>query len=531
MARKRNKKTICKSSSTSTASAPLDKAKCNRVFEFFEKVLRHSKGALANEPFTLLPWQKYVLGELFGRLTPNGLRQYRSAYIELPKKQGKSTTLAGIALYMLVADNEPGSECYGAACDREQAGIIYREMASMVRASPALSKMLEVIDSRKTILYKAKNSFYRVLSADGFRAEGLNIHSLCFDELHSQRDRRLFDSLRYGGAARRQPLSISISTAGELNENALWWEQHCYAERCIADPTLDPSFFGCIYAADRKDDWTDPKVWAKANPSLGKTITEESFAIDCREAQNSPSKLNSFLRYRLNIPTTADVRWLSPDQWAACGSGPPEPLEGRDFWAGLDLGSTQDTTCFCAVFPDTEGGFDVVPMFWLPAKNAEAAAQTTRVPLMQWHREGLLTLTEGSSTDYRKVKADIELFCSKHRCRRIAVDRWNATMLATELADIGLPISLFGQGYASMSSPTKHAHALVTDCKLRHAGHALLSWQAGNCGYAEDDAGNKKLSKHKSISKIDGMVAMVMAIGVHMGESTKPVDLPEVTFF
>ena len=173
MARKQNKKTTCKTSSISTARPALDKAKCDRVFEFFEKVLRHSKGALANEPFTLLPWQKYVLGELFGRLTPDGLRQYRSAYIELPKKNGKSTTLAGIALYMLVADNEPGSECYGAACDREQAGIIYREMASMVRASPALSKMLEVIDSRKTILYKAKNSFYRVLSADAFRAEGL----------------------------------------------------------------------------------------------------------------------------------------------------------------------------------------------------------------------------------------------------------------------------------------------------------------------------------------------------------------------
>jgi len=237
------------------------------------------------------------------------------------------------------------------------------------------------------------------------------------------------------------------------------------------------------------------------------------------------------LRYRLNIPTTADVRWLSPEHWAACGSGPPEPLEGRDFWAGLDLGSTQDTTCFCAVFPDTDGGFDVVPMFWLPAKNAEAAAQTTRVPLMQWHREGLLTLTEGSSTDYRKVKADIEAFCSKYRCRRIAVDRWNATMLATELSDLGLPITLFGQGFASMSSPTKKLESLVVDCKLRHAGHALLSWQAGNCACVNDDAGNVKLSKPKSISKIDGVISLVMAIGAFMGESTKPVDLPEVSFW
>ena len=299
MAKKKSRPTRLKSSSESTGRelTAEGQAKYQRVVDFFQKVLRHSKGQNAGKPFMLLEWQHHVLRELFGRLNPDGTRQHRVGYIELPKKQGKSTTLAGIALYMTMFDSEPGAEVYGAACDREQAGIIYREAASMVRASPGLSRHLEVIDSRKTIVHKASNSFYRVLSADAFRAEGLNIHALLFDELHAQRDRRLWDALRYGGAARRQPLLLSITTAG-YDRKSICWEQHAYAERCMADPNVDPAFFGCIYAAAPEDDWKDQKTWHKANPSLGETITVESFAADAREAEQSPSKLNSFLRYR-----------------------------------------------------------------------------------------------------------------------------------------------------------------------------------------------------------------------------------------
>ena len=309
---KKGRKTSLLSSSPSTDRPPVNPKAAQKIYDFFEDVLRHSKGQHAGKPFKLLPWQRYVLGELFGRITPEGIRQHRVGYIELPKKMGKSTTLAGVALYMLLADGEPGAEVYGAACDREQAGIIYREAASMVRASPALSKHLEVIDSRKTIVHKRTNSFYRVLSADAFRAEGLNIHALLFDELHAQRDRRLWDALRYGGAARRQPLLLSITTAG-YDRKSICWEQHAYAERCMADPTVDPAFFGCIYAGPpdcgANDSWKTEKVWRQANPSLGETITLESFKADAREAEQSPSKLNSFLRYRGCAP------W--PNGWGA----------------------------------------------------------------------------------------------------------------------------------------------------------------------------------------------------------------------
>ena len=283
MPTKRKTKTKTRSQSTPDKLPRINTKAARRVLEFFPDVLRHSKGELAGQPFELLPWQRTCLSELFGRLKPDGSRLRRVGYIEVAKKQGKSTLLAGVALYMLIADGEKGAEIYGAASDREQASIIYRECAAMVRASPWLSKYCEVVDSRKTIYVRATNSFYRVLSADAFRAEGLNIHALLFDELHAQRDRRLWDALRYGGAARKQPLVLSITTAG-ADRKSICWEQHRYAERVIADPTLDPSFYGCIYSANDEDDITKPSTWKKANPSLGHTITAESFKADAREA-------------------------------------------------------------------------------------------------------------------------------------------------------------------------------------------------------------------------------------------------------
>jgi phage terminase large subunit-like protein len=533
--RKASRRTTSKRSSVSTVEhrPGVDQAKADRVYAFFEGVLKHSKGQTAGQPFRLLPWQKYVLGEIFGRLNPDGTRQYRQAYIEIPKKNGKSTLLAGICLYCLLADGEPGAEIFGAACDREQAGIIYREMASMVRASPALSKVLEVVDSRKTIIHRSSNSLYRVLSADSFRQEGLNIHACAFDEVHAQRgNRALWDALRYGGAARRQPLCpIGITTAGEMNTSHLWWDLHTYAEKCAADPAFDPTFFGAIYAADRKDDWKDPKTWYRANPSLGETISEESFRADCRAAENSATQLNAFLRYRLNIPTSSDVRWLRPDQIGACNGGPPEPLEGRECWCGLDLASTYDTTAFVAVFPDEHGHYDVLARFWIPEHNAEERSKNDRVDYMRWAADGEMTLTEGKSTDYKRVKADILAFAQKYRVRQLAIDRWNATAIATELADEGLPVTMFGQGFASMTAPTRKIEGMFVDGKLRLAGNKVLNWQLGNAAVQTDPAGNVKVSKQKSTERIDGVVALIMAAGVHMGESMKPADLPEISFW
>jgi len=529
VARKRNPPTKSKTSSVSTARelTPEGQAKYERVVHFFEKVLRHSKGQNAGKPFTLLPWQHHVLRELFGRLNPDGTRQHRVGYIELPKKQGKSTTLAGIALYMTAFDSEPGAEVYGAACDREQAGIIYREAASMVRASPALSRHLEVIDSRKTIVHKASNSFYRVLSADAFRAEGLNIHALLFDELHAQRDRRLWDALRYGGAARRSPLILSITTAG-FDRKSICWEQHQYAERCTADPTTDPAFFGCIYAAPPEcgadGTWKEESVWHQANPSLGETITLESFKADAREAEQSPSKLNAFLRYRLNVWTTQDTRWLSPDAWAKCGKPLDSDLEKREWFAGLDLASTTDLSAFVMVSQASDGTFDVLPFFWVPEANAAERTLRDKVDYVGWIRDGHIRATDGNVTDYDVIRRDINELAKKYNIRQVGIDRWNATQLSLQLQGDGIDVEGYGQGYASMTSPCRQLEALVLSERMRHGSHPVLSWMAANCALQTDHQDNCKLSKAKSTERIDGMVAMVMALGIHATATAPPPE-------
>ena len=532
------RKTTSKTSSAPTAEIipPISDSKRSLVYGFFEKILRHSKGQKAGQPFLLLEWQRKMLADVFARVKPDGTRQFRTAYIELPKKQGKSTTLAGVALYGLVCDNEPGAEIYGAASDREQAGIIYREAASMVRASPSLSKRLEVIDSRKTIVDRQTNSFYRVLSADAFRAEGLNIHMLLFDELHAQRDRRLWDALRYGGAARRQPLILSITTAG-YDRRSICWEQHAYAEKCIADPAFDPTFYGCIYAAspDCATDgtWKTPAVWKQANPSLGETITEESFAADAREAEQSPTKLNAFLRYRLNVWTTQDTRWIAPAAWAACANQ-LRPFGDRPVYAGLDLASTYDLTALVLVCPDPDdNSIDVMPFFWIPEANAVERNQRDKVDYLGWIRDGHIRVTDGNVTDYTRLHTDISAICEQYNVRQLAVDmKFNAQMLANLLQGDGVDVRGFPQGGPGMSAPARTLENMILNGLVRHGGHPVLTWNAGNVAIHEDRHGNIYPSKSRSTERIDGIVALCQAIGSWMRseQEQKPASQPEVFF-
>lgn len=331
-----------------------DSAAADRVCDFFRECLRHSKGQWAGQPFELLEWQREkIIRPLFGWKRADGTRKYRKGYVEVSKKNGKSTLAAGIILYLLCADQEAGAEIYTAASDKEQAGIIYREAESMVKSSAILSKRLTRITSRKTITYSEKNSYFRALSKETRVAEGLNIHGLVFDELHVQRDRVLWDTLVYGGAARRQPLIFAITTAGEYDPESIGWEMHKYAEDCLSGMIEDDSFFAFIAAADKDDDWQDPQVWKKANPSYGITITPDNFVEAVQEAKNQPAKLNSFLRYRLGIWTAAEERWIDPEKWKECGKLPVdrEKLKGRPCWGGLDKSTTEDVSAFVLVFP------------------------------------------------------------------------------------------------------------------------------------------------------------------------------------
>jgi phage terminase large subunit-like protein len=505
-----------------------DPERAVHAIEFFEGWLRHSKGKFANQPFLLLDWQKAMIAELFGWVrVADDLRRYRVAYISTAKKSGKSTILAGIGLYLLVMDGENGAEVYGAAADREQASVVFREAASMVRASPLLSQQLEVIDSRRTIAFRKEASFYRVLSADAFRAEGLNIHGLLFDELHAQKDRRLWDALRYGGAAREQPLLCSITTAG-YDRKGICYEQYQYAKAVAANWRHDPTFFSCIHEMEADADWKDPDVWPQANPSWGVTIKPEDFALDAREAEQSPTKLNSFLRYRLNTWTSSDVRWLSPETWQQ-GSVPLRPFGNRPVYAGLDLATTYDLTALVLLCPDEDGSIDVMPFFWIPKDNAAERANRDKVPYLDWIRDGHIRATEGNVTDYTILHRDLVEICQQHRVRHLAVDlKFNGQMIANLLQGDGLDVRGWPQGGRAMSAPAKALENLIAGGKIRHANHPVLTWCAGNVAVHEDRYGNIFPSKAKSTERIDGIVALCQAIGLWTTTVEKPAATPGI---
>jgi phage terminase large subunit-like protein len=481
-----------------------------RVRTFFRQFLRHSKGQWAHQPFELLDWQwRQIVAPLFGWKRADGTRRFRRGYIEVPKKNGKSTLFSGLSLYLLAGDGEQGAEVYSAAVDRDQASIVYNEAANMVEASPALSSRLRVVRSTKRIVFQKTRSFYRGLSADVPAKEGLNAHAILIDELHAQRSRELWDTLRYAGASRSQPLHLSVTTAG-FDRLSICWEQHEYATHVLSGLIHDSAFFPYISAAAQDDDWTDPEVWGAANPSFGITINQDQFAEDCQEARESPAKENSFRRYRLNQWTEQDVRWINMEKWDAC-AGITADLDKKECFGGLDLSSTTDLTAFVLVFP-AEGWFDVLAWFWVPEEGAKRRERRDRVPYSQWIRDEYIEATPGEAIDYDRIRQKVKELGEQYFIRSIAIDRWNATQLSTQLDGDGFEIVAFGQGFASMNWPTKKLEEIVLSGRLRHGGNPVLRWMAGNASLETDAADNWKPSKKKSRERIDGIVALIMGL-------------------
>ena len=487
-----------------------------RVRDFFSKFLRHSKGEWAGQRFDLLPWQwDDVLCPIFGWKRADGTRRYRKGYIEVAKKNGKSTFCAGLSLYLLVGDDEPGAEVYSAGADREQASIIFREAASMVRASPELSDHIQVVPSTKRLVFPRAQSWYHALSADAYRQEGLNAHAVIFEELHAQKTRDLWDTLAYAGASRRQPLLIAITTAG-WNRESICWEQRQYAQRVIDNLIEDTSFFAYIRAADEKDDWTDPEVWRKANPSFGITVKEAEFTEACKEAQAEPRKENTFKRYRLNVWTEQAIRWISMAKWEACGGEVDrKALRGRKCFAAFDLSAAKDLTALVLVFPpdDAEEPWKVLPSFWIPRDRAVEKERKDKVPYLTWERQGFITLIPGEVIDYGWIERAILDLGKEFQVPEVAFDPWNASQTANNLMDAGVELIQFRQGYKSMNEPSKEFERLMIAGKLAHGGHPVLRWNAANVCVVEDDAGNIKPSKKHSPERIDGIVASIMGLG------------------
>ncbi len=491
-----------------------DKVAADYAVGFIE-CLCHTKGTWAGKPFELIDWQERIIRDIFGILKPNGYRQFNTAYVEIPKKQGKSELAAAVALLLCCGDGEERAEVYGCAADRQQASIVFEVAADMVRMCPALNKRVKILASQKRMVFQPTNSFYQVLSAEAYSKHGFNIHGVVFDELHTQPNRKLFDVMTKGsGDARMQPLYFLITTAG-TDTQSICYETHQKAMDILEGRKIDPTFYPVIYGAKEDEDWTSPEVWRKANPSLGITVGIDKVQAACDSAKQNPGEENSFRQLRLNQWVKQSVRWMPMHKWDSCAFTVLEDeLEGRVCYGGLDLSSTTDITAFVLVFPpmDEADKYMVLPYFWIPEDNVDLRVRRDHVPYDVWQRQGKLETTEGNVVHYGYIEKFIERLGERFNIREIAFDRWGAVQMVQNLEGMGFTVVPFGQGFASMSPPTKELMKLVLEERIAHGGHPVLRWNMDNIFIRTDPAGNIKADKAKSTEKIDGAIALIMAL-------------------
>lgn len=481
--------------------------------DFFSETLVHVKGEKAGQPLELDPWQAdRIIRPLFGcKRKADKTRRYRTVYVEIPRKNGKSTLGAGVGLYLLCADGEEGAEVYSAASDREQAAIVFEVAKRMRSLSAELRKRLKPF--KMSLVYHAMASAYKVLSADAETKHGFNVHGLIFDELHAQPNRKLFDVLTTATGSRTQPITIFLTTAG-YDRHSICWEQHQYAEKVRDGLIDDPSFLPVIYSVGKDEPWDDRAVWAKANPGLGSSVKMEYLEEQAVKARSSLAYQNTFRRLHLNQWTEQAERAIDMDQWDRC-AGPVEfeALRGRRCYAGLDLASTSDLAALLLAFPDEETGIlRILPYFWVPADNVAKRVKNDRVPYDVWIQQGFVTATPGNIIDYEFIRKRINELNQEVEIAEIAYDRWGAVQLATQLEGDGFTMVPLGQGFQSLAAPTKELLKIIASGKLAHGGNPVLRWNASNLSVKMDAAGNLKPDKATSGEKIDGIAALVDAL-------------------
>lgn len=498
-----------------------DEDAAKRAIAFFPLVLRHSKGRWARKPITLEPWQQFALWQLFGWKRADGLRRFRTCYIEVARKNGKSTLAAGVGLYLTNSDGEDGAEVYTAATKIEQARIIHQESIRMVKQSPLLQEELRIL--KNNIHNPTTFSKYEPLGANSETLDGLNVHAGLIDELHAHPDRELWDVIETGTGSRDQPMMFAITTAG-FNRQSFCYQQHDYTEKVLDGTFEDDSWLGLIYTLDRDpetgqiEDWEDERNWVKANPNLGVSKYPDVLRDKVRKAKQQPTALNGFLTKELNIWTTASERAISPERWQLCNHGEIDEasLAGRRCWIGVDLSSTLDVTAEVVVFePGEDGVRPVLCRFWVPEENIEERVKRDRVPYDIWAQQGYVELTEGNVIDDAYILAQIQADLKAFDVRELAYDPWSATWLANQLGKNEMvedQLIAFRQGYVTMNPAVNELEKSLARRAFNHAGNPVLAWMASNLVLARDPAGNKKPDKAKSSERIDGMVALIMGL-------------------
>jgi len=510
-----------------------DQTKADRALNFI-KQLKHTKGRWRGVPFTVLDWQTKATQDIFGTMRESGYRQYNTAYLEIPKKMGKSEYGAAIALYCLTADDEWAAEVYGCASDRAQASIIFDVAVDMVDQNPTLKKKIKPILSQKRLVYLPTKSFYQVLSAETYTKHGLNVHAVVFDEIHAQPNRGLYDVMTEGsGDARVQPLFFFVTTAGDdPDRESIGWEVHQTAVDILTGNKADPTFYAMIYGIDRENrriwtgrecettkeklDWKDEKLWAKVNPSLGHTVSWEKARDQFTRAQGNLAKEKNFRWLRLNswekIKTS---KWLGVDFWDLCkGKVDIERLRGRPCYAGLDLSTKIDMTAFVLLFPpdDINKKWIVLPKFWLPEDRIRERVETDKVKYDEWVQRGFLQTTPGNVIDYDFIEQEIFDSYDLYDIQDLGYDPWNAMQTAIRLEEKGAEVNEVRQGYKTMSGAMKEIEQLVRGKKLIHSGHPVLRWNVGNVEVKMDENENIRPVKGRGTERIDGLVALINAM-------------------
>lgn len=491
-----------------------------RVLRFIG-VLRHSKGKwgrAGGEPIILEAWQQFILWCVFGWKGADGFRRFRTFYEEVARKNGKSTIGAAIGLYLAFADGEPGAEVYSAATKRDQARIVHQEAIRMVRKNLQLKKFIRIYKDNLSLEQSA--SKYMPLGADSDSTDGLNVHGVIADELHAWKSREMWDVLETATGSREQALIVAITTAG-MDRRSVCYEKHEYTRKVLEgwkDGSFeDDTWFGIIFTLDVGDDWRDETVWIKSNPNLGVSKNLDDLQMKAKRAGQMPAALNNFLRRELNVWVQGEVKWMPMDEWRACGGEIPaleftKRLKGMTCYGGLDLGSTSDITAFVLVFLDDDENIYVLCRFWIPEDNMLIRSRDDGVHYQQWVKEGYIEATPGNVIDYEWIFEQIEQDAELFDIDQIAFDRWGAARVVQVLENKGMKMVQFGQGFASMNPPMKELERLTLAKKIVHGNNPVLTWMADNVVARLDPAGNIKPDKEKSREKIDGMVALIMAL-------------------
>lgn len=495
----------------STGGYVFNEEEAQRAIDFIEQCCCHVKGSLRGKPLLLQPWQKGLVANAFGWIDSLGVRRFTEVFVYIPRKNGKSILIAAIGLYLMLCDNEPGAEIYCAAAEQQQAALVWDMAKEMVLLNDELKEMVKPYYSSKSLVDNQTASFIKPISAEADTKHGFNAHAALVDELHVHKSSELWDTLETSMGAREKPIMIGMTTA-DRHRPSMCNRKLAYAKKILSGEVDDPSFLPVVYESTLEDDWTSPETWAKSNPNYGISVNERYMKKKCQQALDEPSFENTFKRLHLNIVTEAATRWLSMAKWDACGGQEinTKHLVNERCFGGLDLASTVDLAAFSLFFPDSN---ITLQHYWIPELNAHQREKRDKVPYTTWAKQGFLTMTPGNVIDYRYIRQEINDLCSIYDVQEIAYDPFNARQLCIQMAEEdGLEMLEHRQGFISMNAPTKELERMVISGNLNHGDNPVLRWMAGNVMVSEDPAGNIKPDKKKSSEKIDGVVAMIMAI-------------------